>query len=132
MATTTTTTDTRTTTAPARREMAGRATRTMAPRVDIYETDTNFVVLADMPGVTPDGLEVIAERNSLILRGRVEEPSTSPEYQEFELVEYQRAFMLTEDLDTDGVTAILRDGVLTVDIPKSPQVQPKKIPVRTE
>ena len=104
----------------------------MAPRVDIYETDTNFVVLADMPGVTPDGLEVIAERDSLTLRGRVEEPSTSRDYQEFELVDYHRAFTLTEDLDTNGVTAILRDGVLTVDVPKSPQVQPKKIPVRTE
>jgi HSP20 family molecular chaperone IbpA len=104
----------------------------MAPRVDIYETDTNYVVLADMPGVTPEGLEVIAERDSLILRGRVEQPSTTPDYQEFELVDYHRAFMLTEDLDTNGVTATLRDGVLTVDVPKSPQVQPKKIPVRTE
>ena len=132
MATTATTTDTSTTTAPARREVAGRAVRTMAPRVDIYETDTNYVVLADMPGVTPDGLEVIAERDSLTLRGRVEQPSTTPDYQEFELVDYHRAFMLTEDLDTNGVTATLRDGVLTVDVPKSPQVQPKKIPLRTE
>lgn len=133
MATTTTTTrDNSTTTAPARLETTGRAVRTMAPRVDIYETDTNYVVLADMPGVTPDGLEVIAERDSLTLRGRVEQPSTTPAYQEFELVDYHRAFTLTEDLDTNGVTATLRDGVLTVDVPKSPQVQPKKIPVRTE
>jgi HSP20 family protein len=121
-----------TTTTPAtRREALERAARTIAPRVDIYETDTQYVVLADMPGVTPDGLEVIAERNSLVVRGRVERPATTPDYQEFELADYQRAFTLTEDLETDGVTAALRDGVLRVEIPKSQRVQPKKIPVRT-
>jgi HSP20 family molecular chaperone IbpA len=100
--------------------------------VDIYEADTEFVILADMPGVTSEGLEVIAERDSLVIRGRVERPETTPDYQEFELADYHRAFTLTEDLDTEGVKATLRDGVLRVEIPKSPRVQPKKIPVRTE
>ena len=118
--------------APARREAIERAARTVAPRVDIYETDTHYVVLADMPGVTSDGLEVVAERASLVVRGRVERPAATPDYEEFELGDYYRAFTLTEDLDTDKVTASLRDGVLKVDIPKSPRVQPKKISVRTE
>jgi len=85
-----------------------------------------------MPGVAPDGLEVIAERGDLVVRGRVEPPATTPDYQEFELANYYRAFTLTEDLDTAGITAVLRDGVLRVEIPKSPRLQPKKIPVRTE
>jgi HSP20 family protein len=126
------TTDTMTTTTPARREAPARASSAIAPSVDIYETDTQFVVLADMPGVTSEGLEVIAERDSLVIRGRVERPEATPDYQEFELADYHRAFTLTEDLDTDGVKATLRDGVLRVEIPKSPRVQPKKIPVRTE
>jgi HSP20 family molecular chaperone IbpA len=114
------------------RERAERATRTVAPRVDIYETDKTYGLVADMPGVTTDGLEVVAERDSLVIRGRVERPATTPDYQEFELADYRRTFMLTEDLDTEAITATLRDGVLRLEIPKSARVQPKKIPVRTE
>ena len=127
-------TETTPTTAPAttRREAPERTARTIAPRVDIYETEMAYVVLADMPGVTPDGLDVVAERDSLVIRGHVEPPAQKPDYQEFELGDYYRAFTLTEDLDTDRVTATLRDGVLRVEIPKSPRVLPKKIPVRTE
>ena len=79
-----------------------------------------------------EGLEVIAERNTLVIHGRVEPPATRPDYREFELGDYRRAFTLGEDLDTSGVTATLRDGVLRIEIPKSPDAQPKKIPVRTE
>jgi HSP20 family molecular chaperone IbpA len=118
--------------APERREAPERAVRTMAPCVDIYETEKSYVLLADMPGVTPDGLDVVAERDELVVRGRVERPTTTPDYQEFELADYYRAFSLTEDLDADNTTATLRDGVLRVEIPKSPRTQPKKIPVRTE
>jgi HSP20 family protein len=114
------------------REMAERAARTMAPLVDIYEAEKAFVLLADMPGVAPDGLDVVAERDTLIIRGRVDRPASVPDYQEFELANYHRAFTLTEDLDAAGITAMLRDGVLRVEIPKSPRVQPKKIPVRAE
>jgi HSP20 family molecular chaperone IbpA len=123
-----------TTTAPAptRPERPDRAVRTVAPRVDIYETDKAFVLLADMPGVGAGGLDVVAEGDELIVHGRVERPAAPPDYQEFELADYHRAFALTEDLDTDGISATLRDGVLRVEIPKSPGVQPKKIPVRTE
>jgi HSP20 family molecular chaperone IbpA len=111
----------------------GRATRTIAPRVDIYETDTEYVLLADMPGVTTDGLEVVAERGSLVIRGRAERSGEEdPDYQEFALADYHRAFTLTDDLDADRMAATLRDGVLRVDIPKSERVKPKKIPVRAE
>jgi HSP20 family molecular chaperone IbpA len=117
---------------PARRGAAERPTRAVAPRVDIYETDKAYVLLADMPGVAPDGLDVQAERGTLVIHGRTVRPETEPEYEEFELADYHRAFTLTEDLETDGISAVLRDGVLRVEIPKSPRVQPKKIPVRTE
>jgi HSP20 family protein len=115
-----------------RREMSERAVRTITPPVDIYETDKTYVLIADMPGVPPDGLEVVAEGDELIVRGRVERPAQTPDYQEFELGDYYRAFSLTEDLDAGGITATLRDGVLRIEIPKSPRMQPKKIPVRTQ
>jgi len=118
--------------APSRRETPGRATRTVLPAVDIYETATTFVLLADMPGVGGDGLEVVAERDQLVIKGRVQRPATEPDYEEFALADYYRTFVLTEDLETDRITAALKDGVLRVEIPKSPRVTPKKIPVRAE
>ena len=121
-----------TTPEPARRESADLPLRTTTPRVDIYETEKAYVVLADMPGVGPDGLDVVAERGELIIDGRVAPVSAAPDYQEFEATNFHRAFALTEDLDTDGITARMRDGVLRVEIPKSARLQPKKIPVRAE
>ena len=100
--------------------------------MDVYETDEMYVVLADMPGVNAEGLDVVAERDSLTIRGRVERSATEPDYREFELADYYRAFTLSEDLESDKVAATLRDGVLRVEIPKSPRVTPKKIQVRTE
>jgi HSP20 family protein len=131
MATMTTPTTT-TAQTPTRRQTAEHTMPTVAPAVDIFETDKAYVLLADMPGVRPDGLDVVAERDQLVIRGRVERPVNAPAYQEFELADYHRAFTLTEDLDTAGITAVLKDGLLRVEIPKSPRVQPKKIPVRTE
>ena len=85
-----------------------------------------------MPGVTADGLDVVAERDELIIRGRVDPPATVPDYQEFELANYERTFILTEDLDTAKVAATLRDGVLRIEIPRSERARPKKIAVRVE
>lgn len=121
-----------TTTAPTSTARPERAPRTISPRVDIYETEKAFVLLADMPGVGAGGLDVVTEGDELIVHGRVEYAASPPDYQEFELGDYHRAFALTEDLDTSSISATLRDGVLRVEIPKSPSVQPKKIPVRTE
>ena len=128
-------TTTPTTTAPAttpRRDGGGHTMSTVAPPVDIYETEKAYVLLADMPGVSPDGLDVVAEGHDLIVRGRVDPPAATPDYQEFENASYYRAFTLTEDLDPAGITATLRDGVLRLEIPKSERVRPKKITVRAE
>ena len=118
--------------APTRRETPERTVHTVPPRVDIFETDKAFVILADMPGVGPEGLDVEAVADTLVIRGHVRQPPTPPDYQEFELTNYQRLFTLTEDLETEGISAALRDGVLRVEIPKSPRLQPRKIPVTTE
>ena len=127
------TTLTTSTTAPVtRRDERYAPAHTLAPLVDVYETDDMYVLLADMPGVTPEGLDVLAERDSLTIRGRVDRAAAEPDYREFELADYYRVFSLSEDLEADKVAATLRDGVLRVEIPKSPRVTPKKIQVRTE
>jgi HSP20 family protein len=114
------------------REPSERATRTIAPPVDIYETDQSFVVVADMPGVGPEGLEVTTERDTLTIRGRVDRPAEEPDYQEFELNDYRRTFALTEDLDVSQVSATLKDGVLRIQISKSSRMQPKRIPIKAD
>ena len=128
-------TDTMTAAPPSTEHETERTVRTVSPRADIFETDTAFVILADMPGVDPDGVELVADKDTLVVRGRVNSASTNVqtrkvEHREFELADYYRTFTLTEDLDSDGITGTLRDGVLRVEVPKSPRVQPKKIPVR--
>jgi HSP20 family molecular chaperone IbpA len=100
---------------PARRHDARRGAL-----MDVYETDSAIVLVADVPGVRPDGLEVVAERGTLTLRGRVARSEREPEYQEFELGDYFQALTLTEDLDPRGITASLKDGVMRVTVPKSP------------
>jgi len=113
-------------------EKVERSEVTVVPRVDIYETDQAYVLLADMPGVGNDGLDVTAERDELTIRGHVKVREDSPDYEEFERTDYHRVFVLTEDLDAARIAATLKDGVLRVEIPKSPRLQPKKIPVRSE
>src|SRR5438128_11911346 len=102
-----------------RREMQEGRARTIVPRVDIYENDKAYVILADMPDVSTGGLDVTCERDELIIRGLVDRPGRAPDYQEFELANYYRVFSLTEDLDSTGIDARLRDGVLRLEIPKS-------------
>jgi HSP20 family molecular chaperone IbpA len=114
------------------RETSERSTRTIAPPADIFETDQSFVVLADMPGVGPENLEVTTERDTLVIRGRVERPEQEPDYQEFELTDYRRTFALTEDLDVSQVTATLKDGLLRIQIAKSQRLQPKRIQVEAQ
>jgi HSP20 family protein len=128
-------TDTMTAAPPSTQHETERTVRTVSPRVDIFETDSAFVILADMPGVGPDGVELVADKDTLVVRGRVSAASANVqagevEHREFELAEYHRTFTLTEDLDHDGITGALRDGVLRIEVPKSARVQPKKIPVR--
>ena len=105
---------------------------TSVPMTDVFETDTNFVIIADMPGVAPDRLEVTAEGESLTIRGRVVRAPHPPQHREFTLNQYAQTFVLTEDLDSTRIQATLKDGVLRITIPKSATVQPRRIEIRTD
>ena len=100
--------------------------------IDVMETDTCFTIVADMPGVAPERLEVTAERDSLTIRGRVSRPTQPPQHREFDLVDYAQTFTLTEDLDLTRIRAVLKDGVLRVTVPKSATVQPRRIQIQSE
>jgi HSP20 family molecular chaperone IbpA len=118
--------------APQTETTHARATRTVLPPVDIFETDEKFVVLADMPGVTIETLEVLVEADTLVLRGTASTEHGDAEYREFDLGEYRRVFLVTEDLEPDQIGATLADGVVRVEIPKSERLKPRRIPVNAQ
>jgi len=108
----------------------GREVEYVAPAVDIYETDNGHVLLADMPGVSRDGLEVHVERDQLSIRGRVAaEPQAKVQHREFRLRDYYRVFTLADEIDSDRIAATLTDGVLRLELPKSSRAQARKIPI---
>jgi len=102
-----------------------------SPRTDIYETEDRVVLVADMPGVDEQSIDVTLERNVLTITGRTRE--VAPEgyrlaYAEFERGDYQRSFALSNQADRDGIQASMKDGVLRVSVPKAKPAL-KKIPV---
>src|ERR1019366_4839112 len=95
------------------------------PPVDLYETATEFVMTAELPGLTRDQIEIQAEDMRVIIRGaRGAEPDRDIPCEQYHRVErghgrFSRAFSLPERIDVDAISADLKDGILTVIIPKS-------------
>ena len=105
------------------------------PLVDIIERPDAFVVLADMPGVERDGLEVVFEKGVLTIRGKArseEQPGMDLLSSEYQTGTYYRAFTAGRGLDADRVEATFNDGVLRLVIPKSEQFRPRRIEVKGE
>src|SRR5919205_1697333 len=110
-----------------------RARRTFRPQVDIYETEQGLMLLADVPGAKPEGLEITLERHVLTIRAEVEDHAPegySPVYQEYEVGDFECQFTLSGDFDPDRIEANLTAGVLRVMIPRAPQPEARKIEVR--
>ena len=102
------------------------------PRVDIYETADEVVLLGDMPGVKPHDLDVRFERGELSLHGRVQRRQAPAEYleEEYGVGDFYRSFAIATEIDADKISAECRDGVLTVHLPKQEKVKPKRIVVK--
>lgn len=101
------------------------------PPIDIHETKGGLMLRADLPGVTPETLELSINDNVLRIHGRMS--VTPPEgsginYQEFRVGEFYRSFILSDDLDRSGITADLENGVLSVFLPR-PETEARRIPV---
>lgn len=102
------------------------------PAVDIYETDSELVMQADMPGVTKDNVDVKVEENVLTLTGTVATPpkDAAPLYAEYRIGDYYRAFTLSQEIDVDKISAEMTDGVLTLRLPKTDRTKSRKIEVK--
>ena len=118
---------------------------TFRPDVDILERPDAFVVLADMPGVSEESVDIHLEKGVLTLDARpaevasdegvptdteeVNHESNSSTYAEYRTGGYHREFRLSKDIDTAAVTATMKHGVLELVLPKSAESQPRRISV---
>jgi len=102
------------------------------PPVDIFETPDELVVVADMPGVQPDGVDVDLEGDELSIEGRVSREDyegLKPLYVEYGVGGYYRKFALGEMVDRAGIKAQLKNGVLVLKLPKAEAARPRRISV---
>lgn len=109
-----------------------RPGRVYVPRVDIYETETDVIVLADVPGVDADSLDITLEKNVLTIDGKVEpEPVEGYElaHAEYGVGDYHRAFTISEDVNRENIEASIQNGVLRLVLPKILEPKTRKIAV---
>lgn len=103
------------------------------PSVDIFETDNEITLLADMPGVIPDDLSIDLRDNTLTLEGDISPMHAQKEdmvYTEYSTGRYYRQFSLSEVIDQAKIDAQLQDGVLRLSLPKIAKATPRKIAVK--
>jgi HSP20 family protein len=117
--------------APSSREETRSQERYITPPVDIYETTNGLVVTADLPGVAKDGLDMRVENNLLTIRAEATHAALgAPVYREYGLVNFFRQFELNEKVNQSKISAELKHGVLTLNLPKAEEVKPRKIEVK--
>lgn len=103
------------------------------PAVDIFETEKELILRADMPGVKADDLKIDLRDNILTLTGEIapyEGPDETDILIEYEIGKYYRQFTLTEAIDQNKIEAELKDGVLRLSLPKAEAAIPRKIPIK--
>ena len=113
-----------------------RAGQSYQPSVDILENEAMLVLLADMPGVRVEDVDIQYERGELSVHGRVrprdQEERESWVLREYGVGDYYRSFRVGEGVDAGNIKAQLKDGVLKLQLPKTEQMMPRKIVVTAE
>lgn len=115
-------------------QQAQKEERVMRPHVDICEDATGIILLADMPGVPREKLNIRVDKDTLSIAGEanLETPDDMEAlYADISTTRYQRSFSLSSELDAAKIDATLKDGLLTLHIPKREEHKPRKIEVRS-
>ena len=110
-----------------------RSRKAYVPRADIYETNDEIFVVADMPGVDESSVDIILEKNVLTINGYVEPQSSenySLAYAEYEVGDFQRSFTLSNQIDLNKIEAAVKHGVLRLRLPKAGPAKARKITVK--
>ncbi len=105
---------------------------TYVPRFDIWEDDDEMILYGDLPGVMPEDLDVRFENPVLTIHGKVHPRHNDIKflYGEYGIGDFHRTFTIGDAIDTEGIAAELKDGVVTVHLPKSAKVKPRRIEVK--
>ena len=105
----------------------------LVPPVDIAEDKEGITLRADLPGVSRESLSIDVDGETLVIEGTValgESAGLQPVYSEVRVAQYRRSFVLGRDLDASRLEASLRDGVLTLRVPKSEQAKPRRVEIK--
>jgi HSP20 family protein len=108
---------------------------TFVPAVDIFETEETLTLVADMPGVSPEGIRIDLKDDQLTLAGEADDPLEPKErilLKEYEIGHYFRQFALGEVIDQSRISAQLKNGVLTLVLPKVEKAKPRRIEIKVE
>ena len=114
-------------------EKAERKVPSYLASVDMFETADEFRVLADLPGVKEEDIDLRYESGSLAIHAKItprQSLRTRYLYQGYEAGDFYRSFSIGKEIDAAGITASCSDGVLTLHLPKAESTKPRKIAVQ--
>ena len=101
-------------------------TRSFVPPTDVFEDEKALIVVMEVPGIQRDHVDVKVENNMLTVEGRIDQSKydgLQPVYTEYNIGNYVRSFQLSSQIDQEGIRAELKDGVMTLTLPKSRNCQ---------
>jgi HSP20 family molecular chaperone IbpA len=104
--------------------------RAFLPVTDIFETDEALTVVLDMPGVAKENVDISVENDILTIEGRIDYSKyegLQPVYTEYNIGHYVRSFQLSSKIEQGEISAELKDGVMTLVLPKAEKAKPRKI-----
>jgi len=107
--------------------------RVFLPNADIYETPNELKVVLEMPGIEKDNVEINLEDDILRVQGRLDLSKYSglqPLYTEYNVGHYARSFQLSSRIDQSKIAAEMKDGVLSLTLPKVEEAKPRTIQVK--
>ncbi|MGO9314955.1 MAG: Hsp20/alpha crystallin family protein [Syntrophobacteraceae bacterium] len=117
-------------------QATGESTRNVpvfVPAVDIYESENALTLVADMPGVPIESVDIDLDSDQLTMRGTIamQEEKGKVIFREYTAGDYYRQFTLSSDIDRDKIQASMKDGVLKLVLPKAEAAKPRKITIQS-
>ena len=109
-------------------------TRAFLPATDIFETEDALTVVLEMPGVDRNNIDVSVENGVLTIEGKInfdKYEGLQPVYSEYNIGPYRRSFRISSRVDQDKIRAEIRDGVITLVLPKAEEAKPRRIEVKS-
>jgi HSP20 family molecular chaperone IbpA len=108
--------------------------RTMKPRIDLFEAEDTIMLVADLPGVSQQDIEITLEKDRLTISGSMADRAPDgyrPVYSEFCQGDYTRSFILSDNIDRENIEASFENGVLRLSLPKAEKAKARKIALQS-